>query len=108
MPKLKLKFPGRPRAAGPSRVSDSSPDPIPARGQLPSAWTLFKATWRQFRQQWRRYFRILGLIAIPVNLLSLINLFANDATTQSYVSFAAVVMNVALLWAIVQERQTGR
>jgi hypothetical protein len=76
--------------------------------KLPSAWRLFRTALREFRTDWKPYAKILAVVALPTNLINLIPSFASDPSVSPYLSLAAVVMNVALLWAIVQRHEAGK
>jgi hypothetical protein len=75
--------------------------------KITSAWDLLRASFREYRANWKPYMKIIAIVAIPANLISLMNL-SGDTTAQSYISFASVVMNVALIWALVQHERANK
>jgi hypothetical protein len=96
-----------------STKSASSPAHRPAatRVKLPSPWQLFRAALRDYRLDFWRYIRLLALVAVPINILGLIP--ASDGTTgaadpvTAFTPFAAIIMNVALIWAMIRRAETG-
>ena len=85
-----------------------APKSKPAKTKLPKLITsrrLAVESWRAYRTDWKAYLKILAVVAVPINLLTLI---ITDPMANSYTSFAAIIMNLAVIWAIVQRHQTGR
>jgi hypothetical protein len=83
----------------------------PKPGKLPkiaSPWRLFRTAWRDLRTDWLPYTKILAAVTIPANLLLLVNVLSTDAMTSAYLSFATLIMNIALVWAIIHRRPNGR
>lgn len=80
------------------------------KNQLPKplgAWKLIRAAIDEYKNDWKPYIAILAIVAVPTNVLALSNSITSDATVGSYISFAALIMNVALTWAIVERARTG-
>ena len=73
----------------------------PRKPKLISAWKLWRAAWSDFRADWKYYAKILAVVAIPINLLGLSSSLSTDPSVNAYTSVAAIIMNVALIWAIV-------
>lgn len=80
----------------------------PRKSPLPSAWKLARAAWKDFRADWKSYAKILAVVSIPINLLGLSTGLATDPSMNAYTTIAAIIMNVALIWAIVQSEKTGK
>ncbi len=75
---------------------------------LPSAWILWRASWKNFRVYWLHYVKVMAVVSLPINLLGLSTSLATDASLNAYISIAAILMNVALIWAIFQIEKTGQ
>jgi hypothetical protein len=127
----KLKLPSRKPAAAPAASEAATiPDIVHASAQPPadaktepkakktrtkrvklpkiaSAWDIFRSSLRDYRKNWKSYIKILAVVAIPANLIALFNLGSADQLTSSYVSFGSIVMNVAIIWAMVARERTG-
>ncbi|HUD11016.1 MAG TPA: hypothetical protein VMS08_01275 [Candidatus Saccharimonadia bacterium] len=69
---------------------------------------LVRATYREFRSHWKLYLLILGVVTIPSDILTLIFNLTTDAASSAYLSFAAIIMNAALIWSIVRVSKDGR
>lgn len=80
----------------------------PKGAKFASSWALMKQVWSDLRADWRPYLWILVVVTIPVDLASVIPSMAGDASVSAFASFAAIVMNVALIWAILRRQETGR
>jgi hypothetical protein len=80
----------------------------PKLPKLTPGWRLTTAAWRDFRFGWKRYLIIVGIVAVPGNLLALNAGLAQSQLFTATTSFAAFIMNVALLWAIGRRDATGR
>jgi hypothetical protein len=64
---------------------------------------------RDFRADWKLYFKILAVVSVPFNLLTVLGFASVDIQTLTYYgSFATVIMNVALLWAIIASAKGER
>jgi hypothetical protein len=69
---------------------------------------LIAASLSAYRENWLPYVKILAVVALPFNLVNLLNFISVDLQTFAvYGSFADVFMNVALLWSIL-EHEKGR
>ena len=79
---------------------------LPKSG-LPRSWHLFRAALADYRRDLRAYLEILAIVAIPTNLLLLLPLFSQDPLASSYISFASIAMNVALIWAMAERQEYG-
>jgi hypothetical protein len=75
--------------------------------KITSAWDILRASLRDYRAHWQPYIKILAIVTVPANIITLVDLNTANATVQSYVTFASVIMNVALIWAIVQSERAG-
>jgi hypothetical protein len=82
--------------------------PRPAHAHTVSAWQLFKASWRDYRRDWKGYLAIIAVVGVPVGVAGLFSSLAEDPIASVFINGAIVVMNVALLWAIVQREHTGK
>ncbi|HVQ44618.1 MAG TPA: hypothetical protein VMT30_06675 [Candidatus Saccharimonadia bacterium] len=71
------------------------------------AWKLWVAAVADMRTQWKRYLAILAVVTVPLNLFNLFPGLATDSTFNLATQIAAVIMNVALIWAIVEFERTG-
>ena len=72
-----------------------------------AAWKLFRAALGDFRRGWKRYGLILAVVAVPLDLLMLLPGVAADPNFQAYSQLAFIIMNVALVWAMVEHERTG-
>ncbi len=72
-----------------------------------SAWKLWRASMTEMRLHWKRYIGVLAVISVPLNLFNLSTTFSQDATFGAYAQVLSVIMNVALVWAIVETERTG-
>ncbi len=61
-------------------------------------WALFIAAIRDFRAHWWPYLLLVAIVAIPTNVLKLFDDLANDSGFSAYSFFAAIFMNVALIY----------
>ena len=84
---------------------------------LPSAWKLWRAAWKAFRDDWMSYVKILAVVAVPISIMGLFEgirtseqLFIApvDPTVAAFANFATIIMNVALISAIIQSDKTGK
>jgi hypothetical protein len=85
----------------PKRAKRPRP-PIPA-----SAWKLAKASLRELRAGWKRYLAIMAIVTVPLNILGLSTAFGSNAVVNAYAYVAIIIMNVALLWAVIEHDRTG-
>lgn len=113
---MKLRrFRPTPSRAPHSATSPSATGAAPGRprvqtARLSSPWQLFRAAVRDFRADFWRYLRLIAIVAVPINIIGLIP--AGDGTgaadpLAAFTPFAAIIMNVALIWAIVRRAETG-
>jgi hypothetical protein len=61
---------------------------------------LFRDAVKDVRTNWKSYILILAIVTIPSDVVSLALSLGSSDLTEAYLSCAAVIMNVALLWAI--------
>jgi hypothetical protein len=81
------------------------------RAQVPKPLTarkLIRASLREFGSNWKTYCLVVGLIAVPVDILSAVFSLSTSDVSYAYFSLAAYVSIVALIWAIVHGHTTGR
>ena len=97
----KLKLPKRAAKSGTPRPA-RTPSP-----KLNSGWKLYRISLRAFVVDWRLYAKILLLVAVPSDLLAMVGSLASNTFFSDYSSMAAIVMNVALLWAVIRRREGG-
>jgi hypothetical protein len=72
-------------------------------------WWLVWSAVREFFAGWKGYFWILAIILVPFQLIALVVPTLNgDATSNFIVISASIIMNVALLWGMVQRQKTGK
>ncbi len=76
--------------------------------RLPSAWVIFRVAFSEYIANWKPYILILAVVAVPSDLLLLSSTISNDATVNTYISFAAIIMNVALVWSMVHREKQGK
>lgn len=76
--------------------------------KIRSPWKMFKASYKAYAKNWKTFVLLLALIAVPSNLLSLVPALHTDEFITSYLSFAAIIMNVALVWAIARLHEEGK
>lgn len=85
------------------KKTQSLPAPRPI-----GAWQLWKASITELWRGWKGYTLILAVIAVPSDLLALSPTLGKDAGFNSFFEVAAVIMNIALAWAVVQRERTGK
>jgi hypothetical protein len=71
------------------------------------AWKLMRTALSELRQNWGGFALILAVIAVPTNIIGLSKAVSGDPALGAYMSFAALVMNVALIWSIMERDRTG-
>jgi hypothetical protein len=79
-------------------------------GKIMSSWKLLRAAFRDYRSGFSRYFKIIALVAIPINLVALLPASPDGTSSDplgAFTPFAAIIMNVALIWALIRRDQTG-
>jgi len=86
----------------------SSAQPAAPAAKLPKAYQLFRTSLKEFFHNWKPYIKIIAVVAVPTDLVGLSSTLSKDPTTGSYITLAAIVMNVALIWGISQRYQTGK
>lgn len=92
-----------PKIAPPVKTKPAKPD-MP---KVIRSWALIKGSLGDWRTDWLSYLKLLAIVALPINILPIFTIF-QDPYSSSYISFAAIVMNVTLIWAIVQRQETGQ
>ncbi|HEX3081911.1 MAG TPA: hypothetical protein VHQ86_01520 [Candidatus Saccharimonadia bacterium] len=81
--------------------------PRPKKSKVPGPWSLMRESARELIHHWKRYSFIISIVAVPVSLLGLSAIISADNSVNVYSFAAIVVMNVALVWAIVKGARTG-
>lgn len=66
---------------------------------LPTIWRLFRGSLRDLRTHWKPLIVIALIVALPSNLLGLVTSLSSDSSVSTYLSVAAIIMNLALIWA---------
>lgn len=74
----------------------------PDRGQLPRFWSLAKDSLRDYWTNRRSLVGVTLAAALPLGFLSLLS---EDPGIRVYGSFAAIIMNLALVWVIVRTQK---
>lgn len=70
---------------------------------LPRPWTLFKRALKDYRENWLQLAKIIGIVAVPVAILSgTVATPTADTTSSAYLSFAQLAMNVAAVYTIIK------
>jgi membrane-anchored glycerophosphoryl diester phosphodiesterase (GDPDase) len=83
----------------------------PKRGKAEKPLTarkITRATLTEFKDHWKAYVLILAVVTIPSDLITLIFQLSTDQVASTYLSFAAIIMNASLIWAIVRHDKDGR
>jgi hypothetical protein len=93
-----------------SRKSSSEAPKVPRpRPPKPAgAWKLFRAAMAELRRHWKPYVLVMAIVAVPLDLVLLIPGVSTDPSAQAITNFAVITMNIALIWAIVQQERTGK
>jgi hypothetical protein len=95
-----------------SKISTKRPKPAKVERTTPlkptGAFKLIRASLIEYRRGFVRYALIVSVIAVPYYLLTLIPGINKDSASGALAEIALLVMNVALLWAIVQRERTNR
>jgi hypothetical protein len=74
-----------------------------SHSSLPGVWQLFKQSLGAYRNDWRLYYIILLIVLVPTSLLSNYVVDpSSDSTLSAYITLANSIMNVALIWAVIQ------
>jgi hypothetical protein len=77
-------------------------------GRPERTWRLIKGSLSDYRADWLTYVKVTAVVAVPFNLLTLAGFSSVDVQALgSYGTFASIIMNVALLWTVL-ELQAGR
>ncbi len=84
-----------------------SKNPKSGLRRLSSGWQLYLTSLRAYFADWRLYTKVLAIVAIPTDLLSLSQSLSANSSFTDYTSMAAIVMNVASLWTIIRRREGG-
>jgi hypothetical protein len=75
---------------------------------FPSGWSLFRETLDDFRLHLWRYLLLVGIIAIPTNLIAMSPGLAADSTVSLYVNLGSLFMTAALLWAVTRGQDDAK
>ena len=76
--------------------------------QMITARELARSAFTELRSGWKRYVAIVAIVIVPVDLLALTSsVTGEDPTLSTYSLIVSLIMNVALIWAIVQKDHTG-
>ncbi|HEX7259785.1 MAG TPA: hypothetical protein VF272_02525 [Candidatus Saccharimonadia bacterium] len=69
-----------------------------------SPWRLFKQALRDYRQHWTLLVGVVLVVSLPVALLTTFKIVetSSDTTAAAYVSFAQLIMNTAIIYAIIK------
>lgn len=82
---------------------------MPNNTKLPKTWTLIKSAITFIWQKHRSLAPIVALIMVPVIVVNILT--NNDQTLASYGSFATLIMNVAVIYAVIKlksgDKQVG-
>jgi hypothetical protein len=70
----------------------------------PRRFRLLQLTSRDLRANWRLLTGIVATVALPIAILSVVA--STDATISAYSSIATLLMNLALIWAIIRVKAT--
>ncbi len=81
-----------------------TPSPKKKPSKPLTAWQLARMSLTELKSDWKRYALILAVIAIPNELISLSD---GAGPLAACLLMAIIIMNVALIWAVVQREQTG-
>lgn len=105
-----MKLPKLRKSSSPATPKPRSKSKHP---KIASAWKLFRLSWRDYRTGVKAYVKILAIVTIPFNLLALLPGLTDASGNSlnpldSFAPFAAIIMNVALIWAIIQRERSGK
>jgi hypothetical protein len=67
---------------------------------FPSGWQLFHASLVAYRAHPWRYLIIIGIVAIPTNLIGMSTALSSDPTVALYLNLASLFMTAAILWTV--------
>ncbi len=67
---------------------------------FPGGWRLFRDSLSDFGLHPWRYLFLVGIVAVPTNLISLATVIAGDPTTILYENLGSIFMTTALIWAV--------
>jgi hypothetical protein len=93
--------------------TEPNAEPKTKRARRPKAdsttgpWRLFRESLTDLRGSWKRLFWVMAVVLIPLNVIGLIPSVASDPGASVVAYGAIILLNVALLWAIVQYKRTG-
>jgi len=76
--------------------------------KLISSRRLMATALREWRSNWKPYTKIIALVLVPSIIVAQFSNVASSATMRTNISAAAVFMSLAITWAFVQQRKTGR
>lgn len=74
----------------------------PKPAKIASGWSDFRAAIALFREHWQLYSLLILSVSIPSDLIGMSSTFSADATLGTVVQVAALFMNLAVLWAVIQ------
>lgn len=72
-----------------------------SKQKLTSGWGITRATLKSWRKHFKLLFFVTAAVAVPANLIQLL-VPSSDSSLSAYISLAAIVMNLALVWTIIQ------
>lgn len=73
-------------------------------GQMASGWQLTKASLASLGKHFKVLVLVTAVVAVPANLIQLVAP-SSDSSLSAYISLAAIIMNLALIWTIIQIEQ---
>ncbi len=79
----------------------------PANHGFITARQLSKDARAELKSGWKRYALILACVAVPSDLLGMTGTAGPFTTIGAFLLVASLVMNVAIVWAVVQKERTG-
>src|SRR4051812_16780310 len=88
----------RPKAARVKRVKP--PKPL-------SAYRLARGSLGDLRRGWKRYIWLAAVTGGPYSLIGLSDSLSRNLAVGAYGYTAILIMNVALMWAVLQHEATG-
>lgn len=90
-------------ASRPQRSRPTKPKPAPP---IP-ARRLARVAWASLRSGFKPYALIVAVVVIPQNIISLSSSLSGNGTVSLLMNLAILLMNVVLIWAIVEREKTG-
>ncbi len=83
----------------------SRPPKLP---KVTSSWQLFRAALIEVRQGYKLYLKIIAVVLVPGALLTWLGVLGGTTQWDAYATVVVIIMNLALLWAIISRQQSGR